>query len=83
MGWIDREHIPAVEQDWRYGRLISLTKRLLEESVPKCPNCNGGWTTVRDADGNEVSVQCVGCGGTGEQPTYADHEENGQAGGGR
>lgn len=27
MGWVDREHIPTLEQDWRYTRLLNLTRR--------------------------------------------------------
>ncbi|MYW62482.1 hypothetical protein GTY65_00035 [Streptomyces sp. SID8379] len=80
MGWVDREHIPALEQDWRYARLLNLTKRLLEAEVPKCGNCQGGSITVRDADGNETTVPCGQCDGTGETGNPADNEDNGEAG---
>ncbi|MFI8872435.1 hypothetical protein [Streptomyces sp. NPDC055243] len=81
MAWVDREHIPALEQDYRYTRLINLSKRLLEAKVPACGNCVGGTITVRDADGNETSVQCDACGGTGVVGTLQDNEDNGEAGG--
>lgn len=83
MGWIDKEHIPALEQDWRYTRLINLTKRLLEEQVPKCGNtgCNGGQITVRDDNGHETTMPCPACGGTGEVGNPVDNEDNGRAGG--
>ncbi|GAA1887867.1 hypothetical protein GCM10009837_07100 [Streptomyces durmitorensis] len=81
MAWVDRRHIPALEQDHRYGRLLNATKRLLEEHVPACGECTGGTKTVRDADGNETIVDCLACGGTGEVGTMADNEDNGQAGG--
>jgi hypothetical protein len=91
MGWVDREHIPALQQDWRYDRLFSLSRRLLEQQrveeqerrVPKCSNCQGGQITVRDADGNETTVTCGACGGSGEVGSPADNEDNGQASGGR
>lgn len=81
MGWVDRQHIPALEQDWRYARLLNLTKRLAEAAVPACSNCVGGTITVRDTDGNETVVDCGSCGGTGEVGTLVDNEDNGQAGG--
>lgn len=83
MGWIDREHIPAIEQDDRYTRLINLTLRLLEERVPTCGNCTSGQVTVQDADGNKTTMPCPQCEGTGTLPTRADNEDNGQAGSGR
>ncbi len=85
MGWVDREHIPALQQDWRYSRLLNLTRRLLEARVPKCPNpeCNGGQITMRDADGRETTLSCGACGGTGEVGAPVDNEDNGRAGGGR
>jgi hypothetical protein len=83
MSWVDREHIPALEQDWRYGRLINLTRRLLEERVPTCGNCQGGQITVKDADGNETTILCGQCQGRGEVGNPVDNEDNGQAGGGR
>lgn len=27
MGFVDREHIPALQQDWRYSRLLNLAQR--------------------------------------------------------
>ncbi|WP_420032280.1 hypothetical protein ACN2WE_05300 [Streptomyces sp. cg28] len=83
MGWVDREHIPALEQDWRYARLLNLTRRLLEAQVPTCQNtgCNGGQITVKDTQGHETTVQCDACGGSGEVGNPVDNEENGQAGG--
>lgn len=83
MAWVDREHLPALEDDWRYARMINLTRRLLEAKVPACGNCSGGTITVRDADGNETTVECGECGGTGEVGTLADNEDNGEASGGR
>ncbi|TGB06532.1 hypothetical protein [Streptomyces sp. MZ04] len=80
MAWVDREHIPALEQDHRYTRLINLSKRLLEDAVPACGNCVGGTITVRDSDGNETVVDCGECGGSGEVGTLQDNEDNGQAG---
>ncbi|CAM5327813.1 MULTISPECIES: hypothetical protein [Streptomyces] len=89
MGWVDPQWIPTLQRDGRYGRLLTLTQRLLEEReqkqerpVPKC-TCTGGQTTIRDADGHETTVQCDACQGTGELPTYADNEDNGQAEGSR
>ncbi|WP_428956175.1 hypothetical protein [Streptomyces sp. cg35] len=81
MGWVDPRYIPALEQDWRYGRLLNLTRRLLEARMPRCGNCSGGTITVRDADGNETTVQCGQCGGTGEIGTPVDNEDDGRAGG--
>jgi hypothetical protein len=81
MGWVDREHIPALEQDWRYSRLINLTRRLLEAKVPACGNCQGGEIRVKDADGNETVILCGACGGSGEVGTPADNEDDGRAGG--
>ncbi|MEU6990338.1 hypothetical protein ABZ953_06705 [Streptomyces sp. NPDC046465] len=81
MAWVDRQHIPALEQDWRYTRLINATRRLLEERMPACGNCVGGTITVQDANGNETVVQCDACGGTGEVGTMADNEDDGQASG--
>lgn len=83
MGWIDREHIPAIERDGRYGRLINLTLRLLEARVPACGNCTGGWITIRDDDGHETSVRCENCQGAGTVPSPVDNEENGRADGRR
>ncbi|MGW6023720.1 hypothetical protein [Streptomyces sp. NPDC055099] len=83
MGWVDREHIPMLQHDWRYSRLLNLTQRLLEDRVPKCGNCVGGTITLRDDAGNETTVTCDGCGGTGEVGTPVDNEDNGQASGGR
>lgn len=80
MGWVDREHIPALEQDWRYTRLLNMARRLLEVRVP-AGNCVGGAITVRDADGNETAVTCDACGGSGEVCTLADNEDNRQVGG--
>lgn len=89
MGWVDPQWIPTLQRDGRYVRLLNLTQRLLEEReqkrgqpVPKC-SCQGGEVTVRDADGNETAVQCEACQGTGELPTYADNEDDGQATDGR
>lgn len=82
MAWVDREHLPTLEQDPRYARLINLSKRLLEERVPACANCTGGAITVRDADGNETTVDCGECQGSGEVGTLQDNEDNGEAGGG-
>ena len=81
MAWVDREHIPALEGDHRYARLINLSKRLLEERVPARGNRVGGTITMRDTDGNETTVDCGECGGSGEVGTMADNEENGEAGG--
>ncbi|MEU6820887.1 hypothetical protein ABZ921_09675 [Streptomyces atriruber] len=78
MGWVDRQYIPAFEQDWRYARLLNLTKRLAEARVPACSNCVGGTITVRDSDGNETVVTCDACERTGEVGTLADNEDNGQ-----
>ncbi|MGW5529494.1 hypothetical protein [Streptomyces xanthochromogenes] len=83
MGWVDREHIAALEQDPRYARLLNLTQRLLKERpVPACGNCQGGEITVRGADGRETTVSCSNCQGTGTVGTLADNEDNGQASGG-
>ncbi|MFH8613062.1 hypothetical protein ACH4D5_36900 [Streptomyces sp. NPDC018029] len=82
MAWVDREHIPALEKDHRYARLLNLTKRLLEDDVPACGNCTGGTITVQDADGNETTVDCQACVGCGEVGTLQDNEGNGQADGG-
>ncbi|MFD7705635.1 hypothetical protein [Streptomyces sp. NPDC059786] len=30
MGWVDREHAPKVAADYRYARLINLTRRVWE-----------------------------------------------------
>ncbi|QEU97591.1 hypothetical protein CP970_26585 [Streptomyces kanamyceticus] len=82
MGWVDREHIPTIEQDWRYTRLINMTKRLLEAKLAAtCSNCTDGTITIRDGDGNETTIECTACGGTGMAPTLQDNEDNGQAGG--
>lgn len=81
MAWVDRRYIPTLEQDPRYTRLINLTRRLLEDAVPACGNCVGGTITMRDGDGNETTVTCGECGGTGEVGTLQDNEDNGQAGG--
>ncbi|MGW2861902.1 hypothetical protein [Streptomyces sp. NPDC001205] len=81
MGWVDPEYIPVLQQDHRYTRLLNLTQRLLEERVPRCGNCTGGTITIRDEDGNETTVQCSNCQGTGEVGTMADNEDNGQVGG--
>ncbi|MFB7747673.1 hypothetical protein [Streptomyces sp. NPDC056132] len=83
MGWVDREHIPTLQQDWRYGRLLNLTRRLLEERVPQCGNCADGTITVTDGAGNTTPMTCGLCQGTGETPTPVDNEQNGQASGGR
>ncbi|MFH8410753.1 hypothetical protein ACH4FX_39170 [Streptomyces sp. NPDC018019] len=85
MGWVDPQWIPVLQRDGRYVRLLNLTQRLLEERereqpVPKC-SCTGGQTTVVDDQGNQTTVRCDACGGTGELPTYADNEDNGKAGG--
>ncbi|QES25865.1 hypothetical protein DEJ47_04810 [Streptomyces venezuelae] len=82
MAWGDREHIPALEQDWRYTRLLNLTRRLLDAPVPACGNCTGGTITVQDADGNETTIDCGECGGSGEVGAMVDNEDDGQAGGG-
>ncbi|MFH9073208.1 hypothetical protein [Streptomyces alboflavus] len=79
MGWVDREHIPTLEGDWRYARLINMTKRLLEQCMPVCGNCSGGTVTIVDDDGNTTVVVCDACDGTGEVGTLADNEDNGQA----
>jgi transcription elongation factor Elf1 len=81
MSWVDPEHIPTLQQDWRYTRLLNLTQRLLEETVPKCGNCQGGKVTVKDADGKETTVNCGACGGSGETGNPVDNEDNGRAGG--
>ncbi|MEW2393028.1 hypothetical protein AB0933_32175 [Streptomyces venezuelae] len=81
MGWVDRKYIPVLAQDYRYARMLNLTRRLVEARVPACSNCVGGTITVRDADGNETVVDCDACGGTGTVGTLADNEDNGQAGG--
>lgn len=82
MGWVDPEHIPALQQDWRYTRLLNLTQRLLEDRrMPKCTNCQGGQITMTDADGNTTTVTCGQCAGTGEVGTPVDNEDNGLAGG--
>ncbi|MBD0742171.1 hypothetical protein [Streptomyces sp. CBMA152] len=83
MGWIDRQHIHLIADDPRYQRLINLSKRLLEERVPTCGNGNGGTITTRDNDGNETTVTCDNCQGTGTVGTTADNEDNGPASGGR
>ncbi|GAA0500640.1 hypothetical protein [Streptomyces olivaceiscleroticus] len=83
MGWIDPKYIPVLQEDWRYTRLLNLTRRLLDErtvAVPTC-SCNGGRITVRDEHGNETTVECDACHGTGQLPTYRDNEDDGQAGG--
>lgn len=87
MGWVDPQWIPVLQRDGRYVRLLNLTQRLLDEReqtrerpVPKC-SCTGGQTTVVDADGNPTTVPCTACDGTGELPSYADNEDNGQTGG--
>lgn len=83
MGWVDPEHIPTLQQDWRYTRLLNLTQRLLKECVPACGNCSGGTITVKDGDGNETTVTCGQCQGSGHVDNPVDNEDNGQAGGGR
>ncbi|MGW5868801.1 hypothetical protein ACWFRJ_42405 [Streptomyces sp. NPDC055239] len=80
MAWVDRKHLKTLEEDWRYTRLINLTKRLLEAKVPACGNCVGGTITVKDHEGNETTVTCGECGGTGEVGTLADNEDDGEAG---
>lgn len=81
MAWVDKQHIPALEGDHRYTRLINLSKRLLEERVPACGNCIGGTITMQDADGNQTTVTCGECQGSGEVGTLQDNEDNGEAGG--
>ncbi|MEU7154710.1 hypothetical protein AB0B15_42930 [Streptomyces sp. NPDC045456] len=81
MGWVDPEHLPVLERDWRYTRMLNLTRRLLaerERAMPTC-SCTGGQTTVRDEAGQEHTVPCEACDGTGVLPTYADNEDNGEA----
>ncbi|MEU4178148.1 hypothetical protein [Streptomyces sp. NPDC026589] len=92
MGWADREYIPVLEQDWRYTRLLQLTRQLLCEQEGQettrmfwCPHCQDGKITV---DGH--SVDCGACAGTGDPPAQpADSEEDrddghhGEAAGGR
>jgi hypothetical protein len=53
MGWVDSQYIRVLQDDPRYGRLLSLTRRLLEVRMPTCTNagCQGGTITVKDADG--------------------------------
>jgi hypothetical protein len=36
--------------------------------------------TLKDANGNEYTVPCDACDGTGTIPTPEDNEDNGQAG---
>ncbi len=86
MGWVDPEHREALRRDWRYDRLFKLDERCREAreaGMPACTNCQGGQTTMRDADGNEVKVTCLACGGSGEVGSPVDNEDNGQASGGR
>ncbi|MEU9194474.1 hypothetical protein [Streptomyces hundungensis] len=83
MGWVDPEYIPILQQDHRYARLLNLTRRLLEERVPRCGNCIGGVITIRDDQGNETTVQCSNCQATAETGTLADNEDNGRAAGER
>ncbi|MFJ2774783.1 hypothetical protein [Streptomyces sp. NPDC087300] len=81
MAWVDKEQVPALEQDWRYTRLLNLTRRLLEDRMRACGNCCDGQITVRDDDGSETTVDCDACGGTGEVGALADNEDDRQAGG--
>lgn len=92
MGWVDLEYIPVLEQNWRYTRLLHLTRQLLCERegqekarISRCPHCQDGKVTV---DGH--SVDCGACAGTGDAPAQpADSEEDrddghhGEAAGGR
>lgn len=95
MGWVDREHLPVLAEDWRYTRLINLTKRKLrvallrrlagdlkslEEQLATQCTCNQGQVTVKDSDGNEYTVPCSACDGSGTIPAPEDNEDNGQAG---
>ncbi|WP_120727073.1 hypothetical protein [Streptomyces hundungensis] len=83
MGWVGPEYIPIRQQDHRYARLLKLTRRLLEERVPRCGNRTGGAITIRDDQGNQTTVQCSNCQGTGETGTLPDNEDNGRAAGER
>ncbi|WP_306317269.1 MULTISPECIES: hypothetical protein [unclassified Streptomyces] len=83
MGWVDPQYIRVLMDDDRYTRLLNLTRRLLENRMPKCGNCQNGQITIRDDDGNETTVTCDACGGEGQVPTRADNPDDGQAGGGR
>ncbi|GAA0473872.1 hypothetical protein [Streptomyces olivaceiscleroticus] len=85
MGRIDPKYLPLIADDWRYARLIKLSKRLLEERVAQpCGNCEQGRIMVRDENGDEYTVSSEACNGTSTAPTLADNEDNGQAGtGGR
>ncbi|WP_030685963.1 hypothetical protein [Streptomyces sp. NRRL B-1347] len=33
MGWVDREHLPALREDSRYLRMLALTQRLLRRDL--------------------------------------------------
>lgn len=81
MAWIDRAHLPALKDDWRYARMINLSRRLWEATMPACGNCSGRTIAVRAPDGNEATLDGEECGGTGE--ALADNEDNGRADGGR
>jgi hypothetical protein len=68
MGWVDPEHIPTLEQDWRYGRLINLTRRLLEAQPPQ-PSVSPSAlpdTGHRNRHAGSVSDEpCPACQGSG------------------
>lgn len=98
MGVVDPQYIPALQQDWRYTRLLNLTRRLaerrqlrqrlatdlqrlLEARMPRCGNCGGdGEFTARDDTGQEYTVPCAACQGSGEKPEPPDNEDDGKAG---
>lgn len=92
MGRVDLEYIPVLEQDWRYARLLHLTRQLLCERkgqetarISRCPHCQDGKATV---DGH--SVDCGACAGAGGRARAArgqrrgrDDGHHGEAAGGR
>ncbi|QCX81215.1 hypothetical protein C9F11_38160 [Streptomyces sp. YIM 121038] len=33
MGWVDKQHLPALREDTRYQRILALTQRLLRRDL--------------------------------------------------
>lgn len=77
--WGDRRHTPALEQDWRYTRLLNLTKDPGVD-MPAGEDCDATTVTVRNAAGNETSIDRLTYGGAGDAGTLPDNEDDGQTG---